>query len=80
MYKARLIFKGYKRRQMVDFDETFSLIAMLKFTCIFLATTSDHDYEIWQMDIKIAFLSRNIHENMYMTQCKGLNIRNLPTK
>jgi hypothetical protein len=36
MYKARLVVKGYRQRQMVDFDETFSPIVMLKFIRVFL--------------------------------------------
>jgi hypothetical protein len=80
MHKDKLIVKGYRQRQVVDFDDTFLLVAMFKFTRIFLAITSYHDYEIWQIDIKVVFLNRNIHKNMYMTQPKGLNIRNLPTK
>jgi len=36
MYNARLVVKGYRQRQEVDFDETFSPIAMLKSIRVFL--------------------------------------------
>ena len=45
-YKARLVAKGYKQRQGVDFDKTFSLVAMLKSIRILLTIAAYHDYEI----------------------------------
>ena len=37
IYKARLVEKGFDKVQGVDYDEIFSLIAMLKFVRIMLA-------------------------------------------
>jgi len=34
-----------------------------------------HDYEIWKMDVKIAFLNGNLHGDVYMTQVKVLNLK-----
>ena len=48
VYKARLIAKGFQQVQVVDYDETFSLVAMLKSVRIMLAIAAF--YEIWQMD------------------------------
>ena len=67
-FKARLVAKGFKQTHGVDYDETFSLVAMLKSIRILLAIATYYDYEIWQMDVKIAFLNRKLLEDMYMKQ------------
>ena len=45
-YKARLVAKGYRQRQGVDYDETFSPVAILKSIRILLAIVAHYDYEI----------------------------------
>ena len=45
-YKARLVTKGFKQRQGVDFDETFSPVAKLKSIRILLVVAAYYDYEI----------------------------------
>jgi hypothetical protein len=44
---------------------------MLKSVQILLAIAAYFDYEIWQMDVKTAFLNRNLTEDVYTTQPKG---------
>ena len=41
---------------------------MLKFIQILLAIAAYHDYKIWKMDVKTAFLNENLEEEVYMTQ------------
>ena len=48
IYKARIIAQGFWQVQDVDYDESFSLISMLKSVWIMLAIAAF--YEIWQMD------------------------------
>ena len=55
IYKARLVAKGFLKVQGVDYDETFSPVAMLKSVGIMLAVAAFFDYEIWQMDVKTSF-------------------------
>ena len=70
VYKARLVAKGF-RQIRVDYDETFSPVAMLKYVRIMIAIAAFYDYEIWQMDVKTAFLNGHIKEELYMVQPKG---------
>ena len=51
IYKARLVAKCFRQVQEVDYDETFSPVAMLKSIRIILAIAAYFDYEIWQMDV-----------------------------
>ena len=70
-YKARLVEKGFKQRQGIDFDKTFSPVALLKSIRILLAIAAYYDYEIWKMDVKMAFLNGELEEEVYMTQPEG---------
>ncbi len=59
--------KGFRQIQGVDYDETFSPVAMLKSIRIVLAIAAYFDYEVWQMDVKTTFLNGNLDEDVYMT-------------
>ena len=71
IYKARLVAKGYRQVQGIDYDETFSPVAKLKSVRIMLAIAAYYDYEIWQMDVKTAFLNGHLKEELYMIQPEG---------
>ena len=71
VYKDRVVTKGFRQIQGVDYEETFSPVVMIKSIPILLAIAVYHDYEIWQMDVKTAFLDGNIEEELYMMQPEG---------
>ncbi|KAH9752839.1 hypothetical protein KPL71_014867 [Citrus sinensis] len=79
-YKARLVAKGYRQIQGIDYEETFSPVAMLKSIRILLAIAAYYDYEIWQMDVKTAFLNGYIEEDIYMIQPCGFESKTNPHK
>ncbi|KAG8485844.1 hypothetical protein CXB51_019240 [Gossypium anomalum] len=53
------------------FKKKTDMDAMFKSIRILLAIVVFHDYEIWQMGIKTAFLNGKLEEDVYMTQPKG---------
>ena len=65
-FNARLVAKGFTQKEGIDYEETFSPVAMLKSIRILLSIAACLDYEIWQMDVKTAFLNGNLEEDIYM--------------
>jgi len=70
-YIARLVGKGFKYIHSIDYDETFSPVAVLKLIRILIAIDTHCDYEIWQIKVKTAFLHGNITKDVYMIQPEG---------
>ena len=56
-FKARLVAKDYTKKEGVDYQETFSPVAMLKSIRILLSIFACLDYVIWKMNVKTAFLN-----------------------
>ncbi|GJT22377.1 retrotransposon protein, putative, ty1-copia subclass [Tanacetum coccineum] len=70
-YKARLVVKGFTQTYGVDYEETFSPVADIKAIRILISIAAFYDYEIWQMDVKTAFLNGHLSEEVYMVQPEG---------
>nr|GEX02889.1 hypothetical protein [Tanacetum cinerariifolium] len=70
-YKARLVAKGYTQNPMIDYEETFSHVADIRAIRILKAIDAFYDYEIWQMDVKTAFLNGYLFEEVYMERPEG---------
>ena len=66
VYKAWLVAKGFWQVQGVDYEETCSPVVMPKSVRIMLAIAAFYDYEIWQMDVRTAFLNGFLEEELYM--------------
>nr|GEU63494.1 retrovirus-related Pol polyprotein from transposon TNT 1-94 [Tanacetum cinerariifolium] len=63
-YKARLVAKGYTQTLGIDFEEPFSPVADIRAIRILIAIAAYYDYEIWQMDVKTAFLNGYLNEEV----------------
>jgi hypothetical protein len=66
--KARLIAKGYLQVEGLDFDETYAPLARLESIRILLTYATYHSFKLYQMDVKSAFLSGPIKEEVYVEQ------------
>nr|GEV48402.1 putative retrotransposon Ty1-copia subclass protein [Tanacetum cinerariifolium] len=79
-YKARLVAKGYTQIYEIDYEEMFSHVVDIRAIRILIAIATFYDYEIWQMDVKTAFLNGYLNENIYMVQPEGFIYPKYPTK
>nr|GFA07823.1 hypothetical protein [Tanacetum cinerariifolium] len=79
IYKARLVAKGCTQTYGVDYEETFSLVADIRAIRILIAIAAYYDFEIWQMDVKTAFLNGFLEEEIYMEQPEEMKrMQNVP--
>jgi hypothetical protein len=76
--KERLVAKGYSQVEGLDFDETFAPVARLESICILLGYATHHDFKLYQMDVKNAFLNRPIKENVFVEQSLGFEDEEYP--
>jgi hypothetical protein len=75
--KARLVAKSYSQVKCLDFDETFAPVARLEAICILLVYATHHDFKLFQMDVKSAFLNGPIKE-VYAEQPLGFEDEEYP--
>ena len=61
--KSRLVCRGLKQIQGVDYHETFSPVVKLVTLCIVLSLAAAYDLGLGCMDIKTAFLNAPIEED-----------------
>nr|GFA88346.1 retrovirus-related Pol polyprotein from transposon TNT 1-94 [Tanacetum cinerariifolium] len=69
--KARLVARGYRQEEGIDFEESFALVARLEAIRIFLAYAAHKNMVVYLMDVKTAFLNDNLREEVYVSQPDG---------
>nr|GEY04077.1 retrovirus-related Pol polyprotein from transposon TNT 1-94 [Tanacetum cinerariifolium] len=69
--KTRLVVRGYRQEEGIDFEESFALVARMEAIRIFLAYAAHKGFTVYQMDVKTAFLHGSLKEDVYVCQPKG---------
>ena len=69
--KARLIAKGYNQTYGVDYAKTFSPIAKISSVQILISLAANLGWQLFQLDVKNAFLNDDLKEEVYMEQPLG---------
>nr|GEX37487.1 reverse transcriptase domain-containing protein [Tanacetum cinerariifolium] len=78
--KARLVARGYRQEEGIDFEESFAPVARLETLTILLAFSAHMNMVVYQMDVKTAFLNglqisqspRGIFINQSKYACESL--------
>nr|GEV07700.1 retrovirus-related Pol polyprotein from transposon TNT 1-94 [Tanacetum cinerariifolium] len=69
--KTRLVVRGYRQEEGIDFKESFAPVAKIEAIKIFLAYVAHKSFTVFQMDVKTAFLHDTLKEDVYMCQPEG---------
>lgn len=63
-YKARLVVKGYKQKEGIDYDE--APVTRMESIRLLISLAAQNQWPILQMDVKSAFLNGELKEEVYV--------------
>nr|GEU56091.1 copia protein [Tanacetum cinerariifolium] len=76
---ARLVAKGYRQQEGIDFEESFVPVARIEAIRIFIANATSKNKTIYQRDVKTSFLNGELKEEVYVSQPEGFVDPDHPT-
>ncbi|GJY22136.1 retrovirus-related pol polyprotein from transposon TNT 1-94 [Tanacetum coccineum] len=69
--KDRLVSRGYRQEEGIDFEESFAPVVRLDAVRIFLAFAAYMNMIVYQMDVKTTYLNGILREEVYVSQPDG---------
>ena len=63
-YKSRLVVKGYRQKECLDYFDTYSPVSRMTSIRVFIVIAALRNLEIHQMDVKTAFLNGDLEEEI----------------
>jgi hypothetical protein len=76
--KARLVSQGFTQVEGLGFEEIYATVARLEIIRMLLAYVIHHNFKLYQMDVKSAFLNGPIQELVYVEQPPGFKDPKFP--
>nr|GEW53097.1 putative RNA-directed DNA polymerase [Tanacetum cinerariifolium] len=77
--KSRLVVRGYRQEEGIDFEESFAPVARMEAIMIFLAYAAHKSFTVFQMDVKTTFLHGLLKEDVYVCQPEGFSDADHPS-
>jgi hypothetical protein len=71
-----LVVKGFKQKEGLDYFDTCAHVDRIATIRTLVALASIYNFEIHQMDVKIAFLNGELEKEIYMHQTEGFVMPN----
>nr|GEU38726.1 hypothetical protein [Tanacetum cinerariifolium] len=81
--KTRLVVRGYRQEEGIDFEESFAPVARMEAIRIFLTYTAHKGFTVYQMDVKTKFLHGSLKQdipNIVHATCVCARYQAHPTK
>ncbi|KAM1079184.1 hypothetical protein ACFX2B_013776 [Malus domestica] len=78
--KARLVAKGYSQKPGIYFNETFAPVARLDTIRTLIALAAQKGWQLYQLDVKSAFLNGVLEEEVYVDQPQGFEVKGSESK
>ena len=74
IFKARYVAKGFNQSPSIDYEEIFSPTARLTSIRVLCQLAVQENLEIYQLDVKTAYLNADIDHEIYLEQPKGFEV------
>lgn len=72
-YKARVVARGFERKEGIDYFQTFSPVARHDSIRLILSIAASKKMRLMTFDVKTAFFYGDLKENIFMYQPEGFN-------
>jgi hypothetical protein len=78
-HKSRFVARGFSQKEGIDYEETFSPVAIYTSIRMIIAFAAKMKWMLHQMDVKTTFLNGAIKEKVYIEKPQGFEVEDRNT-